>query len=129
MFNFEDFSCNKYENVDIEVNEVLYANENEFKNNNVKRVKRKRNRKNNKDSNCQNNVDLSKDDEYKVYKKTNVEVKKVIEVNNDLFDMPEDYSLAHCVSSDLRLGKGIALEFKRRYNNIETLKSQNRKLK
>ena len=37
------------------------------------------------------------------------------EVQQDLFTVPSDYALAHCISSDFALGAGIAKEFDRRY--------------
>ncbi len=49
------------------------------------------------------------------------------EVNGDLFLCDQKYSLAHCVSEDLHMGKGIAVHFKRKYKNVDYLKSQNKK--
>lgn len=34
----------------------------------------------------------------------------------DLFSVPECYFLAHCISADFGMGKGIAVEFNRRFN-------------
>ena len=34
-------------------------------------------------------------------------------------------SLCHCVSRDLKMGKGIAVEFKKRYGNVPELHRQN----
>lgn len=34
------------------------------------------------------------------------------EIEGDLFSAPENYSLAHCVSEDMRMGAGIATIFK-----------------
>lgn len=34
----------------------------------------------------------------------------------DLFSVSEDYYLAQCISADFRLGKGIAVEFNKRFN-------------
>lgn len=34
----------------------------------------------------------------------------------DLFLMPEKYYLAHCISADFALGKGIAVEFNKRFD-------------
>ena len=36
--------------------------------------------------------------------------------NTDLFAMPADYALAHCISSDTALGAGIAVLFNKRFN-------------
>lgn len=33
----------------------------------------------------------------------------------DLFTAPENYTIAHCVAFDFKLGAGIALQFRRRY--------------
>lgn len=38
------------------------------------------------------------------------------EEKRDLFTMPNDYALAHCISADFKLGAGIAKEFDRRFN-------------
>lgn len=38
------------------------------------------------------------------------------EVKKDLFTMPDDYALAHCISADFALGAGIAKEFDKRFN-------------
>ena len=38
------------------------------------------------------------------------------EEKRDLFTMPEDYALAHCISADFALGAGIAKEFDKRFN-------------
>jgi O-acetyl-ADP-ribose deacetylase (regulator of RNase III) len=53
---------------------------------------------------------------------------RVIEVEGDLFDATQDYALAHCVSADFEMSQGIALEFKRRFGQVENLKSQNKKV-
>lgn len=44
-------------------------------------------------------------------------------LQGNLFDATS--SLCHCVSRDMRMGKGIALEFKNIFGNVEYLKSQN----
>lgn len=49
-------------------------------------------------------------------------------VKGDLFDAPQDFSLAHCVSEDLIMNAGIARTFKEKYNNIKTLVNQNKKI-
>lgn len=33
------------------------------------------------------------------------------EEKRDLFTMPSDYALAHCISADFKLGAGIARKF------------------
>jgi len=49
---------------------------------------------------------------------------KVIEEAGDLFDAPLEYSLAHCVSQDLKMNQGVALMFRRKFGNVEMLKCQ-----
>ena len=39
-----------------------------------------------------------------------------IEEYGDLFQVDKKYYLCHCISSDFALGKGIAVEFNKRYN-------------
>ena len=34
----------------------------------------------------------------------------------DLFSVPDDYCLAHCISADFAMGKGIVVEFNRRFD-------------
>ena len=34
----------------------------------------------------------------------------------DLFSVPDDYYLAHCISADFGMGKGIVIEFNKRFN-------------
>jgi O-acetyl-ADP-ribose deacetylase (regulator of RNase III) len=46
------------------------------------------------------------------------------EIKGDLFSCCNDYSLAHCVSEDLVMGKGIAVEFKKRFGHVPELKAQ-----
>lgn len=41
---------------------------------------------------------------------------KYEEMYGDLFQVPGDYYLVHCISADFALGKGIAVEFNKRYN-------------
>lgn len=38
------------------------------------------------------------------------------EEKRDLFSVPEDYYLAHCISADFGMGKGIVVEFNKRFN-------------
>ncbi len=44
------------------------------------------------------------------------------EEKRDLFSVPEEYFFVHCVSADFALGKGIALEFKKRFDMKNRLK-------
>lgn len=38
------------------------------------------------------------------------------EEKRDLFSVPEEYYLAHCISADYALGAGIAVEFNKRFD-------------
>jgi len=49
-------------------------------------------------------------------------------VKGDLFSADENVSLAHCVSEDFTMSKGIATEFKKRFNNVPKLLEQNTKI-
>lgn len=49
---------------------------------------------------------------------------KVQEVNGNLFEVKEDVSLAHCVSKDFKMPKGIALKFRRKFGKIDELQMQ-----
>lgn len=42
----------------------------------------------------------------------------------DLFSVSNDFYLAHCISADLGMGKGIAVEFNRRFNMRNRLLNQ-----
>ena len=46
------------------------------------------------------------------------------EVKGDLFSCPDSASLAHCVSEDLHMGKGVATLFKQKFGGVGELKSQ-----
>lgn len=37
-------------------------------------------------------------------------------IGTDLFSFSEEYYLAHCISADFAMGRGIAVEFNRRFN-------------
>ena len=49
---------------------------------------------------------------------------RVTEVRQDLFTMPLEVSLAHCVSADLVMGCGVADQFRRRVGRVEELRAQ-----
>ena len=46
------------------------------------------------------------------------------EQQGDLFECDQDFSLVHCVSADLRMGRGIAVEFKKRFGQLFELHRQ-----
>ncbi|PYE48626.1 macro domain-containing protein [Paenibacillus barcinonensis] len=45
------------------------------------------------------------------------------ERQQDLFELKEDYALAHCISADARMGKGIAVQFRERFD-LQSLQEQ-----
>lgn len=42
----------------------------------------------------------------------------------DLFSVPEEYCFAHCISADFGMGKGIVVEFNKRFDMKNKLKSK-----
>ena len=42
----------------------------------------------------------------------------------DLFSVPDDYYLAHCISADFGMGKGIVIEFNKRFDMKRKLQSK-----
>jgi hypothetical protein len=50
------------------------------------------------------------------------------EKEGDLFSVGENVSLAHCVSTDFDMSKGIAVEFKNRFGRVEELLSHRKLL-
>ncbi|XP_022291516.2 ADP-ribose glycohydrolase OARD1-like [Crassostrea virginica] len=46
------------------------------------------------------------------------------EKKGDLFSCPSSHSLAHCISEDVRMGKGIAVLFKRKFGGVDEIKKQ-----
>ncbi|XP_060836859.1 uncharacterized protein LOC132919335 isoform X2 [Rhopalosiphum padi] len=50
------------------------------------------------------------------------------EIDEDLFKLSKDYSLAHCVAEDLRMGAGIAVDFKRIFGGVGKLVDQKLKI-
>uniref|UniRef100_A0A3P9NHS2 Macro domain-containing protein n=1 Tax=Poecilia reticulata TaxID=8081 RepID=A0A3P9NHS2_POERE len=51
-------------------------------------------------------------------------MRRIKYVTGDLFTAPSQESLAHCVSEDLRMGKGIAVLFKKNFGRTSELKEQ-----
>lgn len=49
---------------------------------------------------------------------------KLEEKRGDLFSCPTSHSLAHCISEDVRMGKGIAVLFKKKFGGVEEIKRQ-----
>lgn len=56
--------------------------------------------------------------------------KEIKEIKGNLFSIldqaPDNLALVHCVSRDLKMGAGIAVEFKNRFGSVDLLKSQNK---
>lgn len=50
---------------------------------------------------------------------------RLLEIKGDLFASTD--SLAHCVSEDLRMGKGIATTFSNKFGQVDNLINQNKK--
>ncbi|KAL4233673.1 ADP-ribose glycohydrolase oard1 [Mactra antiquata] len=50
----------------------------------------------------------------------------LLHVKGDLFSCDESESLAHCVSKDMCMGKGIAKLFKAKFNGVTELKKQDK---
>lgn len=48
---------------------------------------------------------------------------RLVEEKRNLFDVSEEYYLAHCISADFALGAGIAKKFNKRYNMRTELNS------
>ncbi len=46
------------------------------------------------------------------------------EVQGDLFTCPSHFSLGHCVSEDMAMGRGVATFFKSMFNSVGELKKQ-----
>lgn len=42
----------------------------------------------------------------------------------DLFSVSDDYYLTHCISADFGMGKGIVIEFNKRFNMKQVLQSK-----
>ncbi len=53
---------------------------------------------------------------------------KIFYQKGDLFTSPENVSLAHCVSQDLKMGAGIALIFKKKFGMVQQLLSLKEKV-
>lgn len=48
-------------------------------------------------------------------------------VKGDLFTSPASESLAHCISADAKMGKGIAVMFKKQFGGVDEIMSQEQK--
>ena len=46
------------------------------------------------------------------------------EETRDLFSIPDDYYLAHCISADFGMGKGIVIEFNKRFDMKHKLQTK-----
>lgn len=53
---------------------------------------------------------------------------RFLEVKGDLFAVTTTSSLAHCVSEDLKMGKGIADTFSKKFGQVDKLIAQNKKV-
>ncbi|KAJ1528670.1 hypothetical protein ONE63_007064 [Megalurothrips usitatus] len=50
----------------------------------------------------------------------------VKELQGDIFDMPPEYSLAHCVGSDFIMSSGVAVPFRMKFRSVAELLDQNK---
>ncbi|XP_055842108.1 ADP-ribose glycohydrolase OARD1 [Episyrphus balteatus] len=50
---------------------------------------------------------------------------KLTEISGNIFSASEEFALAHCVGADLKMAKGIAVEFVKRFGQKENLRKQN----
>ena len=57
-----------------------------------------------------------------------VRAKRVVEVTGDLFSCPSTVSLCHCISTDIAMGKGIAVAFKQYFGGVTELKQQKKRV-
>ncbi|PNF40938.1 O-acetyl-ADP-ribose deacetylase 1 [Cryptotermes secundus] len=69
-----------------------------------------------------NDSGWSRDDRGK--SRGNKKYKIVKEVDGDLFTAPKEYSLAHCVATDMRMGSGIAVSFRQNFKRVGELLDQ-----
>ena len=52
-----------------------------------------------------------------------------MEQQGDLFGCPRTHSMAHCISQDCRMGKGVAVAFKTKFGGVQDLLKQGRCVK
>jgi len=52
---------------------------------------------------------------------TNISISEnnIRETKGDIFDSPSDFAIAHCISADLKLSKGIARDLCNKYGNVK----------
>lgn len=69
---------------------------------------------------------------YEEYIKCNGKMKSwtpnVQEVIGDLFEIDENVHLAHCVSKNLRMSRGVALKFRRKFGKLDELQLQQKQV-
>jgi len=69
-----------------------------------------------------------KSEEYKKFLSADPGLKKppvnVLEVQGNFFDTDSNSTLAHCVSADFKMSKGLALIFRRKFGQITQLRKQ-----
>jgi hypothetical protein len=46
----------------------------------------------------------------------------ITHIKGNLFDAPDDYQLAHCISADAKMGAGIAVQFVKHYPYLTNLR-------
>jgi O-acetyl-ADP-ribose deacetylase (regulator of RNase III) len=84
-----------------------------------------------------NTISPKKEEEIEVESETKVDMvsnfgsekNTIVERIGNLFDnASSDSSLIHCVSRDLHMGYGIAVEFKKRFGSVDLLKAQDKQV-
>jgi transposase InsO family protein len=81
---------------------------------------------------CTNSDDSHAADEYQKFFQAKSEhiapTPNLKEITGDIFDTQSDIPLALFVSEDLKMNRGIALEFRRKFGNLKELQKKNRKV-
>lgn len=72
--------------------------------------------------------ELALEDFLRLIKEERIENANVCIKSGDIFSCPTDYSLAHAVSKDFNMEKGVALEFNNKFGNQDNLKKQNKEV-
>ena len=72
---------------------------------------------------------LNKAESYQTFLNSNDSpTSNVNEIVGDIFSTSSDTSLAHCVSADLKMSRGIALQFRRRFGQIQQMRQQEKSI-
>ncbi|KAK4872808.1 hypothetical protein RN001_014837 [Aquatica leii] len=112
-------------------NEPLKNTDNTFRSSNKKARESKPSYQ---DNDATKNTDVSKEHTDKEFDKFNNLYKekkfressfvKIKEIQEDLFNLPSTFSLAHCVAEDMSMGSGIAVQFSQKFKRRDDLYQQ-----